>query len=86
MRYKYDHKLFRWYTRNAVERKLTGCFFADDDALLASTRSGTERAVREYQAVCTEFGLTLSIPTTMHLVTGRERVGSDPEPNQGQWW
>ena len=45
--YKYDHKLFRRYTSNAVGRKLTGCFFADDGALLASTRSGGEKAVRE---------------------------------------
>ena len=28
LRYKYDHKLFRRYTRNVVERKVTGCFFA----------------------------------------------------------
>ena len=76
LRYKYD-KLFRRYTRNAVERKLTGLFFADNGALPASTRSGAERAVRECQAVCTEFGLTLSIPKTMHLVTEREIVGSD---------
>ena len=40
LRYKYDHKLFRRYTRIAVERKLTVCFFVDDGALLASTRSG----------------------------------------------
>ena len=80
LRYKYDHKLFRQYIRNAVERKLTGCFFADDGALLASTRSGAERSIREYQAVCTEFGLMLSIPKIMHLVTGRERVSSDQSP------
>ena len=30
--------------------------------------------------MCTEFGLTLSIPKTMHLVTGRETVGSDQSP------
>ena len=68
LRYKYNHKLFRQYTRNAVEKKVTGCFFADDVAFLASTRSGAERNFREYQAVFTEFGLTLSIPKTMHLV------------------
>ena len=58
----------------------TGCFFADDGALLASTRSDVERAVREYQIVCTEIGLTVSIPKTMQLVTGREIVGSDQSP------
>ena len=80
LRYKYDHKLFRLYTRNAVERKLTGCFFADDGALLASSRPGAERAVGEYQAVYSEFGLTVSIPKTTHLVTGRKTVGSDESP------
>ena len=77
LRYKYDHKLFKRYTRNAVEKKFTGCFFAGDGALLASTRSGAERAVGEYQAVCTEFFLTLSISKTTYLVTGRETVGND---------
>ena len=48
LKYKYDHKLFRRYTRNAVEKKVTGCFFANDGALLASTRSGAERILREY--------------------------------------
>ena len=37
--YKYDEKLFRRYTRNACERKVTECQFADDAALLASTRA-----------------------------------------------
>ena len=27
--------------------------------------------------MCTEFGLTVSIPKTMHLVTGRETESSD---------
>ena len=38
LRYKYDHKLFRRYTRNVVERKVTGCFFADDGALHAANK------------------------------------------------
>ena len=38
LKYKYDEKLFRRYTRNAMERKLTECLFADDGAILASTR------------------------------------------------
>ena len=51
LRYNYDHKLLMQYTRNAVERKVTGCFFADDGVLLASTRSSAERTLRVYQAV-----------------------------------
>ena len=33
--YKYDHRLFRRYTRNALERLFTDRLFADDGALLA---------------------------------------------------
>ena len=39
LKYKYDQKLFGRYTRNESERKVTECLFADDGALLASTRS-----------------------------------------------
>jgi len=42
--YKYDHCLFRRYTRNALERLFTDCLFADDGALLASMRSGAKQA------------------------------------------
>ena len=42
LRCKYDHKLFRWYTRNAVERKLTGCFLADNGTLLATIKSDAD--------------------------------------------
>jgi len=49
VKYKYDEKLFRRYTRNASERKITECQFADDAALLASTRPAMERMVLEYQ-------------------------------------
>ena len=49
IKYKYDKKLFRKYTRNACEKKLTECQFADDAALLSSTRSGAERSAVEFQ-------------------------------------
>ena len=49
VKYKYDHKLFWRYTRNARERKITECLFADDWALLATTRSGAEIAAQRYQ-------------------------------------
>ncbi len=74
IKYKYDEKLFRRYTRNAMERKLTECLFADDGAILASTRSGAERAVAEFQSVSMNFGLTVSIPKTKHMATRREAV------------
>ena len=49
--YKYDQRLFRRYTRNAMINWMTECLFADDGALLASTRSGAETAVCAYQRV-----------------------------------
>ena len=78
--YKYDRKLFRRYTRNASMRVLTECLFADDCALLASTRPGAERAVREYQASCAAFGLTVSNPKTKYMVVGSLVEEEDREP------
>ena len=80
VRYKYDEKLFRRYTRNASERTITECQFADDGALLASTRSGAERMALAYQQTSGDFGLTVSIPKTKHMVTGRLVEESDREP------
>lgn len=77
VKYKYDGMLFRRYIRNASERKVTECLFADHEALLASTRSGAERAALEYQKTSSDFGLTVSIPKTKHMVTGRLVEESD---------
>ena len=50
VKYKFDGKLFRrYYTRNAIERRVTKCQFADDSALLATTRSGAESSAIGYQ-------------------------------------
>jgi len=72
--YKYDHCLFR---RNALERLFTDCLFADDGALLASTRSGVACM---YQQVSKNFGLTVSIPKTKHMTTGRLTDDSERDP------
>ena len=79
--FKYDQKLFRRYIRNTSVRMITECLFADDGALLAST--GAERAVREYQGTCLDFGLTLSNPKTKYMITGRQVVDTDREPIAG---
>ena len=80
IKFKYDRKLFRRYTANACEKKLTECQFADDAALLSSTRSGAETAAVEYQRTGSDFGLTVSIPKTKAMVTGRLVEESDREP------
>ena len=77
LNYKYDEKLFRRYVRNADESRLTECLFADDGALLATTRSGAERAVQMYQQVSRSFGMSVSIPKTKYMVTGREVIEDD---------
>ena len=82
LKHKYDGKLFRRYTRNASERKLLECLFADDGAILASSRAGAERAVTEFQSVCQSFGLTVSISKTKHIAAGRETTTPDITPLQ----
>ena len=80
LRYKHDGKLFRRYTRNAQETKITECQFADDAALLATTRAGAERALREYVQAASDFGLIVSIPKTKIMATGREVTDEDASP------
>jgi len=75
--YKYIYCLFRRYTRNALERLFTDRLFADDGALLASTRSGAKQAACMYKQVSKNFDLTVSIPKTKHMVTGRLTEDSD---------
>ena len=64
LRYKHDRKLFRRYTRNAEETRLNELQFADDAALLTTTRSGAEKALQEYSHVAADFGLTVRMPKT----------------------
>ena len=56
LRNKLDKKLFSRYTRNALQRELCECAFADDGAFLASTRAGAEVAVTEFQSTSSDFG------------------------------
>ena len=62
LKYKLDHQLFRRSTRNAEECRLNECQFADDAALLATTRTGAQQALALYIEVTTAFGLTVSLP------------------------
>ena len=61
-------------------RQVTECQFADDAALLASTRAGAERMTMVYQRTSDDFGLTVSIPKTKHMAAGRLVYESDQEP------
>ena len=81
LKYKHDQKLFRRYTCNAEETRLTELQFADA-ALLAKTREGTENAIHMYMEVANDFGLTVSIPKTKLMVSGREARAVDNAPIQ----
>ena len=80
VKHKVDGKLFRRYTRNTHERKVTECQFADDSALLASTRSGAETSALTNQQTSNKFGLRVRIPKTKHMVSGRLVTEEDLEP------
>ena len=79
VKHKYDEKLFRRYVRNASERRITEYQFADNSALLASTRSGAERSALGYQKTASDFGLRVSLPKTKQMVTGRLVEEGDQE-------
>ena len=80
LRCKLDQKLFRRYTRNVEEKIISDCQFADDAALLATTKSGAERVTEEYMKVAHDFGLTLSVQKIKSMAVGREVTAEDQTP------
>ena len=75
-RYKHDRRLFRRYIRNAEEAWLTECQFADNAALLGTTKEGAER-MEEYLRVAEDFGLSVSTLIAKLMVSGRETTEED---------
>ena len=71
---------FRKRRGNAEEIKVNECQFADDAALLATTKRGAELITTEYMLVGKDFGLTLSIPKTKVMTVGREVTAEDITP------
>ena len=82
LKYKYEKKLFRryMYIRNSFSAQLTELQFADDVALLSTTRKNAEDAIDKYIEVAAELGLTVSIPKTKLMVTGRQATADDRIP------
>ena len=80
LHHKPDGKLFRRYVRNAHESYLMECQFADDAALLETTRAGAERALQCYIDVAGDLGLTVSIPKTKVMACGWLVQPSDEGP------
>ena len=77
LNFKMDGKLFRRYTKNADATWLNECQFADDAALIARSREGAIRALNESIAMNRAFGLTVSVPKTKFMVTGRQASTDD---------
>ena len=69
--YKYDEKIFGRYTRNAQSRTLLECQFADDAALLATSRAGAVEGTKAYNQTCSDLGLQVSTQKTKLMVSGR---------------
>ncbi len=59
---------------------MTECQFADDIALLATTREGAEIASREYQSTARDFGLNVSTVKTKFMVVSCDVSEADLEP------
>ena len=70
--YKLDQQLFRRYTRNARD-VLYKCKFADDVALLVTTRTAAEAAITAYSSEARKFGLMVSTPKMKFLLWVMER-------------
>ena len=59
---------------------LSECLFADDAALVCSSRENMVLAARTFDEVATEYGLTLSVPKTKLLVAGIGLTDDDLAP------
>ena len=57
-------------TRRPLKTTVTELQFADDAALVSSSREGVERSARVLDQVASEWGLTLSLQKTKLMVTG----------------
>ena len=62
VKYKHDRKLFRRYICNADDARFTDLQFADDAALLATTRAGAEEVLYMYIDVAVDFILSVNVP------------------------
>ena len=69
--YKCGGKLVGERTRRPVKATVTELQFADDAALVGSSREEIERAAETLDRVATEWGLTLSLSKTKLLMTGK---------------
>ena len=79
LRYKLDGRLHFRRSRRDLLLWLTDCQFADDSALVASTRGAAQLALDTFSAVASSFGLTVSTSKTKFMVMG---IGVSPADRQ----
>ena len=72
--YKCGGKLIGERTRSPQTAKVNELLFADDAAVVSTTRGKMERAAQFLGEETTEWGLTISIPKTKMLVAGKSSV------------
>ena len=70
VRYWIDGNLFGKLKTRKTSTKFGECQFADDSALLATTRGGTQLPLSVFQATAADFGLTVSTTKTQFMVCG----------------
>ena len=80
MLYQLDQQLFRRSTSGAGKVYVNECQFADDVALLATSRAGAEGAIGAYHSAAAAFGLTVSYSKTKFLVAGHGVTEEDMLP------
>ena len=82
MSYKIVENLLWRYTRNACERKITVCQFADNSDPITSRRSGADtcNTALTYQWNSSKCYLTVSISKTKHVLSEREATDEDLKP------
>ena len=84
--YKTSGKLVGECTRRPSSFVISECLFADDAALICSSRADMDVAARIFEDVMAEFGLTLSILKTKLLVAGVHLTTGDPSFIRIRWW
>ena len=72
MQYKIGGKLVGERTRRPLSFTVSECSFADDVALVCSSREDIFVAAKIFEEVSAGWGLTLSVPKTKLLVAGVE--------------
>ena len=80
VQFKMGGKLIGERTRRPCSFVLSECLFANDAALVCSFKANMVLAVRIFDKVATEYGLTLSVPKTKMLVAGIGLTNDDLAP------